>query len=98
MRIIISGGTGLVGAALAAALVADPSNERYEVILLSRDPDRHIGRAPAGAKLVKWDAQSSAGWGHLLEGADAIVNLAGANLSEGRWSEGRKKLIVESRI
>lgn len=97
MRIIMSGGTGLIGAALAKALAADLLNDRNEVILLSRDPDRHVGRAPAGARLVKWDAQSAAGWGHLAEGANAIVNLAGANLSEGRWSEGRKKIIIESR-
>jgi len=93
VKIIISGGTGLIGTALAEDLLSDGN----EVILLSRDPDRHEHKMPAGAKLVRWDAQSAAGWGHLAEGADAIVNLAGANLGEGRWSKSRKKIIVESR-
>ncbi|MCC6956760.1 MAG: TIGR01777 family oxidoreductase [Anaerolineales bacterium] len=93
MRIIITGGTGLVGTALAVDLLKDG----HEVILLSRDPDRHAQKSPQGARVVKWDARSAEGWGHLAEGADAIINLAGANIGEGRWTAERKKIIVESR-
>jgi uncharacterized protein (TIGR01777 family) len=99
MRVIITGGTGLVGSALAENLVRD----QHEVIVLSRSPERKADQIPAGATAVKWDARSASGWGHLAEGADAIVNLAGENLAgEGflpsRWSPSRKRTIRESRL
>ena len=93
MQVIITGGTGLIGRALSAALVADGA----EVILLSRDPERHTG-LPTGTRAERWDARTAAGWGQLVEGADTIVNLAGENLSEGRWTAERKRAIAESRV
>ncbi len=93
MRVIITGGTGLIGRPLAASLVS----AQHEVIVLSRDPGRVSGM-PAEVKLVRWDAHSAAGWGHLADGAGAIVNLAGENLAEGRWTAAAKRRIRESRI
>ena len=49
-------------------------------------------------KAVKWDGRSADGWGHLAGGADAIINLAGVNLADGRWTEERKREILESRL
>jgi len=98
MRIIITGGTGLIGRALTESLVS----EGHETIVLSRAPERATG-LPAGARIERWDACTAEGWGHLAEGADAIVNLAGASLAgEGflpsRWTAERKRLIRDSRI
>jgi uncharacterized protein (TIGR01777 family) len=97
MRVIITGGTGLIGRALAESLVADS----HEVIILSRSPDQAHG-LPAGVKVVGWDGRTAEGWGHLAEGAGAIVNLAGANLAgesffPSRWTDERKALIRDSR-
>jgi uncharacterized protein (TIGR01777 family) len=94
MRVIISGGTGLIGRQLAASLVKDD----HEVIVLSRDPQRYQRRTPGGIRLVAWDAQSAQGWGELVDGADAIVNLVGENLSARRWSPAQKRRIRESRL
>lgn len=99
MRIIIPGGTGLIGSALAANLASDG----HEVIILSRDPARHAEKFPAQIQLVPWDAHSAAGWGHLADGAAAIVNLAGENLAgsgllPSRWTPERKRRIRESRL
>jgi uncharacterized protein (TIGR01777 family) len=47
-------------------------------------------------RIVRWDAQSAEGWGALAEGADAIVNLAGASIL-ALWTPARKRLIRESR-
>lgn len=93
MKIIITGGTGLIGRATADNLAEDG----HEVIILSR------GTGPAktlasGIRVKKWDGHSTQGWGHLVEGADAIVNLAGENLSAGRWTAQRKRAILESRV
>jgi uncharacterized protein (TIGR01777 family) len=98
MRILITGGTGLIGRALAADLAADD----YEVVVLSRSPERVTG-LPTGVRAVAWDAQTAAGWGHLADGAGAIINLAGANLAgdgffPSRWTDERKRLIRDSRV
>jgi NAD dependent epimerase/dehydratase family enzyme len=54
-------------------------------------------------RAVLWDAHTAKDWAHLADGAGAIVNLAGANLSGGgllpkRWTEERKRVIRDSRV
>ncbi|HHY55547.1 MAG TPA: NAD-dependent epimerase/dehydratase family protein, partial [Chloroflexi bacterium] len=93
MRIIITGGTGLIGRPLSQAL----ATEGHEVIVLSRQPDK-TKNLPAGVRLQKWDGKSAEGWGELADGAGAIVNLAGAGIADERWSAARKQLIRQSRI
>ncbi len=93
MRVIITGGTGMIGRALAAELT-----EQYEVVVLSRNPDNHSGRLPSGVKIEQWDARSDNGWGHLADGAYAIINLAGADIAAKRWSKDRKEIIRDSRV
>ncbi len=98
MRVIITGGAGFIGRKLAADLAASG----YEVIVLSRNPARATG-LPAGVRAEQWDGRTAAGWGPLADGALAIVNLAGENLSGGsfppaRWTPERKALIRSSRL
>ena len=93
MRIIITGGTGLIGRELAQNLASNG----YEVILLSRAPER-VKTLPEGARAERWDSRTASGWAHLANGADVIVNLAGENIAAGRWSVERKKRIRESRL
>ena len=93
MRIIITGGTGLIGRSLSQALVS----EGHEVIVLSRQPEK-VKDAPVGVKVQAWDGKSAQGWGQLADGAGAIVNLAGAGIADERWSAARKQLIRQSRI
>ena len=92
MRIIITGGSGLIGRALVDSLTQDG----HEVIVLSRTPDS-VKNLPKGACAEKWDGKSAQDWGKFVNGADAIVNLAGTTISE-RWSEDRKREIRESRV
>lgn len=68
-RIVIPGGSGFLGQALAARLVARGD----EVVILSRDDHRPI----EGTRTVVWDAESIGSWADELEGADAIVHLTG---------------------
>jgi uncharacterized protein (TIGR01777 family) len=98
MRVIITGGTGLIGSALANSLAKDG----HEVVVLSRSKHKTAGLAP-GVRLVEWDARTADGWGDLADGAGAIVNLAGESIAgEGfppkRWTPERRKLILESRV
>ncbi|MCJ7568853.1 MAG: TIGR01777 family oxidoreductase [Anaerolineales bacterium] len=98
MRVIIFGGSGLIGRALAENLLAD----KHDVIILSRNP-RKVKAMPIGAKIVAWDGETAKGWGELVEGAHAIVNLAGASIAgenpfKMRWTKERKSAILQSRI
>ena len=97
MRAIITGGTGLIGSRLAASL----AQAGHEVVVLSRNPGKHA--LPQGVRAAKWDARTAAGWGHLADGAGAIINLAGENISgtgalPARWTAERKRRIAESRL
>lgn len=100
MRYLITGGSGIIGSQLTACLVDDG----HEVIVLSRDPSKH--HWPTGVSGVQWDGQTAAGWGHLADGAFAIINLAAETIGgtgpipiplPGTWSEKRKSLIKQSR-
>ena len=94
MRILIAGGTGLIGTALVKSL-RDNGNE---VIILTRSPQQAGDRVASGVRLEKWDGRSTDGWGPLVEEVDAIVNLAGEGVADGRWTAARKRRIRESRV
>jgi hypothetical protein len=93
MRIIIAGGTGMIGKSLAGRL----ASQQHEVFILGRR-EPSAGVLPMGVQFQKWDGVSAKGWGHMVDGTSAIVNLAGENLSAGRWTENRKQRILQSRI
>lgn len=93
MRVLITGGTGFLGRALAHSLLADG----YEVIALSRRPEQARG-LPPGVRVVHWDAHTAEGWGPLAEDAAAIVNLAGESIAGGPWTAERKRRIHDSRV
>jgi uncharacterized protein len=95
MNVIITGGSGLIGQALTKNLVADGHN----VVIVSRNPEA-IEDLPLGAEAVGW---KSTNFTQSLEGSDAVVNLAGANIAgeipfKMRWTPERKQQIVESRV
>lgn len=93
MRIVITGGTGLIGCALSANLAADD----HEMIVLSRSPER-APHLPDRVRAERWDARTAEGWGHLVEGSGAIVNLAGKGFFPTRWTAERQRVIRERRI
>ena len=91
-RIIVTGGSGLIG----RRLVTELAGRGHEVVVLSRTPARVTG-LPAGARAVGWDGRTAAGWGDLADGALAIVNLAGETIAK-RWTADHKTRILESRL
>ena len=79
MKTVIAGGTGFLGSGLVTSFRADG----HDVVLLTRRP-----RKPGD---VAWDPLSHAGdWVSTIDGADAVINLAGESLDAGRWTDPRK--------
>lgn len=93
MRVVVSGGSGLIGRALVADLVADG----HQATALSRSPER-LRDLPAGVTAAAWDAKSAEQLTALVAGADAVVHLAGEGIADGRWSSERKRRIRDSRV
>ncbi|MCG3175123.1 MAG: Epimerase family protein [Candidatus Omnitrophica bacterium] len=94
VKIILAGGTGFIGRALLRRLLDDG----HDVVLLSRSAHPFTGFHHDRLRTVAWDGQSPGEWTRQFDGADAVVNLSGAGIADGRWSAGRKRLLVESRL
>ncbi len=93
-RIIITGATGFIGRPLCTHLV----EEGYDVVALSRNPVKGAESLPDNISVVKWDAKTAEGWANYADGTYAIINLAGENIGSGRWTQGRKQKILQSRL
>lgn len=87
MRIVIPGGSGQVGTLLARAFHGDG----HEVVVLSRRPQ------PSPWRVLRWDARTRGDWTAELEGADAVINLAGRSVN-CRYTPAHRKEILESRV
>jgi uncharacterized protein (TIGR01777 family) len=88
MHILITGGTGLIGTHLVPSLLA----ASHEVTVLTR-----AARPTqlAGLRFVAWDGKRIP---DEVGNVDAVINLAGAGIADGRWTPEHKRLILESRI
>ena len=91
MRIAITGSSGLIGGAVARSLEADG----HEVVRVVREQSRAGGAS--AARTVRWDIERGEIEAAGLEGLDGVVHLAGAGIGDQRWSEERKREILESR-
>jgi uncharacterized protein (TIGR01777 family) len=89
MKIVVSGGTGFIGQPLTARLAARGD----EVVVLTRNPAKvRSGRG------VAWDPPRRGPWWEEVARADAVINLAGENIGDGRWTAARKERLISSRL
>lgn len=89
MKIVIAGGSGFIGEPLVRRLLA----KGHDVAVLSRDP----AKVKAGRGLA-WDGKSQGAWSAEAATADVVINLAGENVGEGRWTAERKHRLIASRL
>jgi uncharacterized protein len=93
MKVVLAGATGYIGRPLTSLL----HESGHQVLVLTRDASQGGGLAP-GVETAQWDGRTASGsWTAALEGADAIVNLSGANIGAQRWTEERKGELLRSR-
>ena len=87
MKVVIPGGAGQVGTVLARAF----HGAGYHVVTLSRRPQA------APWRVVEWDGQRVGPWASELEGADAVINLAGRSVN-CRYTASNRQEILSSRV
>ena len=93
MKIVIAGGSGFLGRPLAAALARDGN----EIVVLTRGSG--AARGLAQLRSVAWTPNGETGpWAAEIDGAAALVNLAGEPIAGRRWSDAQKQRILESRV
>lgn len=90
--ILITGGTGLIGKALSTSL----AEKGHRVIILTRDPSKY--HSTQSISYASWDINRQMIDKDAVAAADHIIHLAGAGVAEKRWTDSRKKEIVESRV
>lgn len=97
MRVVISGGTGLVGRELVKSLLADG----HKPVVLTRNKEAARALLPFGCEAVDWDPEGGEGGtpaASVFAGAAAVVHLAGTGVADKRWSEARRASILHSRV
>jgi len=87
MRILLVGCSGFLGSALTKVL----ASHGHTLTLVAH---QHSPLQLPNAHIVTWDSP----WEDLLPEMDAIVNLAGSPLAQGRWTRERKRVLLESRL
>jgi uncharacterized protein (TIGR01777 family) len=100
MRIVIAGGSGFLGGPLAESWAEDSHDVRVLTRSLPPGESRHeSGTGMPGITRVGWKPDGTRGpWTSVIEGADAVVNLAGSSIGSKRWTPQRKAEIRDSRI
>ena len=88
-RVLITGGTGLVGMRLSELL----TDRGYDVAHLS-----HSASGSSAYVTYQWDIDKGTIDGAAIDGSDFIIHLAGANLADGEWTKKRKQTIIDSRV
>lgn len=94
MNLVVTGGTGFIGRALCVSL----ARKGHRVTVLTRKKRLASQLFGPSVATVEWNGRDRGAWEASLEGADAVINLAGAPLADARWTESRKRLLTESRV
>src|SRR5687768_9415284 len=100
MRVVIGGGTGFLGSPLAEVYAEEGHDVRVLTRSLAPGESRHeSGTGVPGITRVGWKPDGRSGpWASVMEGADAVINLAGESIGGKRWTPQRKAELRDSRM
>ena len=87
MNVLIAGGSGFIGTALARSLEQDG----HKVFILTR-------KNPEPPSQIHWDGRTTHGWGDRVNEMDAVVNLTGYGLDHWPWTRKQKQKFIDSRV
>lgn len=94
MKVMVAGATGFIGKELIKRL-----NEKgYEIVALARNPDSSRFHIPGHCEIQAWDPVKNFLRPTALKDVEAVINLAGKGIADGRWTPIRKMGLIESRI
>lgn len=103
MRVVISGGTGFIGRVLVKTL----TERGDDVVVLGRGraagggdlgPKAESSRGAGKVDFATWTPEKAGDWQKVVDGADAIIHLAGAGVLDESWTPARKEVLRSSRI
>jgi len=94
MNIVLIGATGFIGQRLVKHL--EP--KKYQMTIVSRSKAKAEGIFPKRHNFAGWDGKDVQALAAIVNGSDAVINLAGESIAGGRWTEKRKQQILNSRI
>jgi hypothetical protein len=101
VRVIITGGTGFIGKALAIDLL----ERGDDVVVLTRGknqvapcPRAHHEGGAGKVELATWTPEEPGDWSRIVDGADVVVHLAGAPVLDERWTDERMTMLRASRV
>lgn len=95
MKILITGATGFVGSRLLETLFTKGYDD---IRILTRNKKKALKNSPFPIEAFEWDLAAGIIEKGALTGVDAVFHLAGEGVAGGRWSESRKKKILDSRV
>ena len=100
MKVVIAGGSGFLGNPLAWAWAEESHDVRVLTRSLPAGQSQHeSGTGKPGITRIGWNSDGHAGdLARELDGATALVNLAGESIAGGRWNAARKQALRDSRI
>ena len=94
-RIVMTGATGLIGSRVAREL----QRRGDHVTALTRNPKHAEEALPDGVDVLRWlSGEDDDDWAAAIDGADAVMHLAGESIAEERWTDEYKQRIYDSRI
>lgn len=93
-KIVVAGGTGFIG----SVLVDHFAPLAGEIVVLTRNPYENPFSQHANVRMQIWQANDVAGWAQVVNGADVVINCAGASIAGLRWTKKKRRQILNSRV
>ena len=94
MKVAITGATGFIGKYVIDIL----RKESLTPVVLTRSPEKAAKAFGAGIEAHPWNPEKEVAPASVLEKVEAVIHLAGEGIANGRWTEERKKKILDSRV
>lgn len=92
MNLVVAGGTGFLGKKLTGEMV----RRGHSLTVLTRSPQRLA--SSVNLRAVQWDAETDGPWRHVIDSADAVINLTGELIAGKRWTKKQKDVVLNSRV